>query len=133
MKVVLDTNVIVSALLIPSNSRPSEIFNLVLNGSLTIVYDNRLFSEYVDVLYREKFNINRDCLKFIIRYIEQEGEFLFAKPLTAHFIDETDKKFYEVYKSGEAQYLITGNIKHFPKETGIVTPVKFLEIWKEGN
>ena len=41
--------------------------------------------------------------------------------------DETDKKFYEVFKFGKAKYLITGNIKHFPKEKGLVTPKEFFE------
>ena len=41
--------------------------------------------------------------------------------------DEADRKFYEVYKSGGAGYLVTGNIKHFPKETAIVTPGDFIK------
>jgi predicted nucleic acid-binding protein len=45
------------------------------------------------------------------------------------FTDETDKKFYEVYKSGRAQYLITGNIKHFPKEDNIIIPKDFLGLF----
>jgi predicted nucleic acid-binding protein len=45
------------------------------------------------------------------------------------FVDETDKKFYEVHKSGKSHYLITGNKKHFPKEDAIITPREFIEIY----
>ena len=52
MKIVFDTNVVVSALLSPSGL-PARILNLVLNGTLTIVYDNNILAEYKDVLHRK--------------------------------------------------------------------------------
>ncbi|MDR0585773.1 MAG: hypothetical protein LBG26_00885 [Treponema sp.] len=48
-------------------------------------------------------------------------------PQNIKFADEDDKIFYELYKSGEAIFLITGNIKHFPKEKNIITPREFIE------
>lgn len=36
--------------------------------------------------------------------------------------------FYEVALSSEDSYLVTGNIKHFPKEPFIVTPAEMLHI-----
>jgi len=45
-----------------------------------------------------------------------------------HFTDEADKKFYETFKTAEADYLITGNTKHFPDEDGIVSPREFVEL-----
>ena len=41
-----------------------------------------------------------------------------------------DKAFFEVYKSGYVDYLITGNKKHFPNEKGIITAREFLCIEK---
>ena len=129
MKIVLDTNVIVSALLIPV-SLPAKILETVLKRQTTIVYDNRILVEYIDVLFREKFKINKEHINFVLDFIKKEGEFILADTINFPFTDEADKKFYEVYKFSTAQYLITGNIKHFPKEPGIVTPRKFLElIW----
>jgi predicted nucleic acid-binding protein len=52
MKVALDTNVIVSALVCPQ-SLPAKIAGLVLNGKIGIVYDNNVLAEYIDVLNRE--------------------------------------------------------------------------------
>lgn len=128
MKVVIDTNVIVSAL-INTNGIPSKILALVLSGKVKILYDNRIIFEYIDVLSRKDFGFNMEIMNDIVDYIKAEGEFVNSEYTNIEFIDETDKKFYEVHKSGEAQYLITGNIKHFPKEDSIIIPKDFLEIF----
>jgi putative PIN family toxin of toxin-antitoxin system len=127
MKVVLDTNVIVSALL-NTNGTPAKILALVLNGRIKILYDNRIIFEYIDVLSRKDFGFNKETIHDMTDYSRAEGEFVNSEYTNAEFIDETGKKFYEVYQSGGAQYLITGNIKHFPENAGIVIPKKFLEI-----
>jgi putative PIN family toxin of toxin-antitoxin system len=126
MKIVLDTNVIVSAL-INSNGMPGKILALVLGGRIKILYDNRIIFEYIDVLSRKNFGFNEEIINDMIDYFKNDGEFINSEYSNVMFIDETDKKFYEVFKSGEAEYLITGNIKHFPKENGIIIPKEFIE------
>lgn len=126
MKIVFDTNVIVSALM-NVHGTPAKILALILNGKIKILYDNRIMFEYVNVLSRNEFGFNSEIVNDLIDYFKHDGEFINAEHLNIEFPDETDKKFYEVYKYGEAQYLVTGNIKHFPKENGIVIPKKFLE------
>jgi len=126
MKIVLDSNVIVSALLSP-HGLPARILNLVLNGSVTLIYDNCILAEYINVLYREKFKINKESLNFVIDFIEKEGEYGIVVPQDIKFADEDDKKIYELYKSEDVEYLITGNKKHFPNEKGIVSPREFIE------
>ncbi|MDR2444773.1 MAG: putative toxin-antitoxin system toxin component, PIN family [Spirochaetaceae bacterium] len=135
MKVVIDTNVIVSALM-NTNGTPAKILSLILNGKVKILYgkvkilyDNRIIFEYIDVLSREDFGFDIEIISDIIDYIMTEGEYVNSEYMNIEFIDEADKKFYEVHKSGEAQYLITGNIKHFPKENAIIIPKSFLEIF----
>jgi putative PIN family toxin of toxin-antitoxin system len=127
MKIVLDTNVIVSALLCPQ-SLPAKILGLVLNGTVGIVYDNNVLVEYIDVLNREKFKINKESIKVVLEFIRNDGEYTISIPQKVKFVDEDDRMFYELYKSGEVDFLITGNIKHFPKEKNIVTPREFIEI-----
>jgi len=51
MKVVVDTNVIVSAL-INTNGLPAKILSLVLNEKVKVLYDNRIIFEYSEVLSR---------------------------------------------------------------------------------
>ncbi len=96
MKIVLDTNVLISSLLNP-NGNPAKILNLILSLKIILLFDNRIINEYYNVLKREKFQ----------------------------FSDEDDKKFYEVFISS-TDYLVTGNINHFPKEKLIVKPVVFI-------
>jgi len=127
MKLILDTNVIVSALLSP-HGLPAKILNLILGGNAKIIYDNNVLSEYIDVFGREHLKINQELANIVVDFIEKDGEFIIALPQKKHFNDEDDKMFYELYKSGDVNYLITGNKKHFPKENGIVTPREFIDI-----
>jgi putative PIN family toxin of toxin-antitoxin system len=130
MKIVLDTNVVVSALINVSGI-PGRILALVLNGRIKVLYDNRIIFEYIDVLSRKEFGFNKETINDMMDYFRHDGEFINSEYSNIKFIDETDKKFYEVFKSGEAQYLITGNIKHFPQENGIVNPKEFIENYNE--
>ena len=131
MKIVLDTNVLISALINPGGI-PAKILNLILNGKLTVLYDNRIMGEYRVVLSRKKFDFSLEIIEPLLDYIKYEGEFIAAEPLKTHFLDEDDKMFLEVALSGKAEYLITGNIKHFPAESYIVTPKVFIEEnWRE--
>jgi putative PIN family toxin of toxin-antitoxin system len=127
MRVVLDTNVIVSALLCPQ-SLPAKILSLVLNGTTEIVYDNNVLVEYIDVLNREKFKISKYSIKIVLDFLISHGEYIVSVPQNIKFTDEDDRAFYELYKSSEADFLITGNIKHFPKERNIITPREFIEL-----
>ncbi|GBR77552.1 putative PIN domain protein [Candidatus Termititenax dinenymphae] len=127
MRIVLDTNVLVSALLNPSGL-PAAVLTLVLNGEFKLLYDNRILLEYTEVLWRPVFDFKPDTVTNLLEYVKTDGEFVSALPQKIKFIDVTDKKFYEVYKSGGAEYLVTGNGKHYPQEKGIVTPRVFLEL-----
>lgn len=125
MKIVVDTNVIVSALMNP-NGIPAGILALILNGKLKILYDNRIMFEYIDVLSRREFCFESETINNLVNIFKNDGEYINAEYTQIKFTDESDKKFYEVFKSGEAQFLITGNKKHFPKEKAIVTPGEFV-------
>ena len=54
MKIVLDTNVLVSGLINPKGV-PAKILNLMLNEKIIVLYDNRILREYETVLSRRKF------------------------------------------------------------------------------
>jgi len=126
LKVVLDTNIIISALLSPQGFS-AKLLNLVFNKNMTIVYDNNIFVEYLELLNSDKFMLNKESVNFIIDFISKEGDYVMAKYQNIQFIDEDDKSFYDVYKGGDADYLITGNKKHFPKEKNIVTAREFFK------
>lgn len=126
IKVVIDTNILVSALLTPSGN-PAKVLDYILNGTVKICYDSRIVAEYHDVLLRAKFGFDKKSVGQVIDFILHSGVSVVPKPLSAVFEDEEDIKFYEVAESAKA-YLVTGNIKHFPNEPIIVTPQEFLSI-----
>ncbi len=128
MKIVLDTNVLISALLSPEGS-PAALLGLIINEKVKLLYDNRILSEYIEVLNRKKFNFKQEWIEPLIDFIRNEGEFIIATPIFKSFKDDDDKKFYEVAKSADANYIITGNVNHFPKEALIKTPKEFLDIY----
>ena len=112
MLVVLDTNVIVSALLSP-HGKPAYIFNRFISGELTLCVDERILSEYYAVLSRPKFKFDNQYVDVIMSFIRAHALIISPLPINISFQDESDKKFYEVAKFCNAT-LITGNLKHFP-------------------
>jgi putative PIN family toxin of toxin-antitoxin system len=132
MQVVIDTNVIVSAFF-NSEGMPAKVISLILAERLKINYDNSILFEYIDVLSREEFCFTPEIINKTINHIKNNGIYVSPQHSNVKFTDESDKKFYEVYKSGNADYLITGNIRHFPKEAKIVQPKKFLDTYFSVN
>ena len=127
MKVVLDTNVLVSSLL--ANGPPAVIIDLVAEGKLTPFYDDFIINEYWRVLQRPKFRFHPSRVTRLIDDIVRIGIAIEVNipNITPMPDEEEDRKFYDVAKSSGA-FLITGNIKHFPSELFIVTPANFLKI-----
>jgi putative PIN family toxin of toxin-antitoxin system len=132
MKVVVDTNVLISALLSPAGP-PAQILNLVLNGRLTVLYDNRMLSEYREVMRRPKFRFEADAVEALLEFIGAEGEYVVAEPQPAPIKDEDDRAFYEVALSGGARRLVTGNASHYPRDKRIVSPAEFLRSYRQNR
>ena len=125
MLVVIDTNILVSALW-SKNGAPARVLNLIISGGLIPCYDYRILSEYKEVLTRPKFKFTGGEVSALLDWISDTGRSVVAEPLNVDFSDEADKKFYEVAKFCGAK-LITGNIKHFPKDNAVLTVSEFLE------
>ena len=125
MLVVIDTNILVSALW-SKNGAPAQLLSLVINGRLIPCYDHRIINEYRDVLKRPKFKFSESEISFLLDWITDNGYSVVAEPVDTEFIDESDKKFYEVAKFCGAK-LITGNIEHFPEDETVITVSEFFE------
>ena len=130
MRVVLDTNVLVSGLLNP-NGTPAAILNLMVNAKVQLLYDSRILQEYIEVLHREKFGLNEEWIEALLMYVQGEGEYISAEPTKTQVPDDDDRAFYEVTITGEADYLITGNKDHFPKDTRIKSPREFMIVYEK--
>ncbi len=132
MKVVLDTNVIVSGL-INVEGAPAQIVNLLLNGRIALLYDSRILREYIEVLNRKKSGFKRSALDPIFDYLRNEGEYVTAEPTSKRFVDNNDTMFYEVAKTAGARCLVTGNKGHFPNEKIVKSPKEFIDLYLSEN
>ncbi len=122
-KVVLDTNILVSALLSPYGS-PAKVFDHVLNGSVVMCYDSRVIAEYQEVLVRPKFCFDKQAVRQVMNFIVNTGISVVPFPVADVFEDEDDKVFYEVAKTAKA-HLVTGNIRHFPSIPWVMEPQEY--------
>ena len=127
---VIDTNVIVSSI-IKNDSIPGLIVELAIKGNIKLLFNDDIIKEYVEVLNRKKFNFTQIMIDGLLNSLIKSGKYYTNDKIDIDFIDESDKKFYEVYYSFKKEnqaFLITGNKKHFPNEDNIVSPREFLEI-----
>jgi putative PIN family toxin of toxin-antitoxin system len=114
MKIVLDTNVLVSGLLNP-HGPPGQIVRMVAVGDIVLFYDARITTEYRNVLLYPKFNFDVNRVDSLIDVITDAGIPIAAKSVFPPLPDPEDTKFLEVAIAGTAEYLVTGNLKHYPK------------------
>ena len=132
MKVVIDTNVLVSAFLSPCGA-PAEIVRMAVEGDLRICYDMRILNEYRGVLGRAKFNIPSRLSTKLLEQICVLGESAITLSLISNLPDQSDEAFLEVALAAQAACLITDNLKHFPPSCRqgmrVASPAEFLEFY----
>jgi putative PIN family toxin of toxin-antitoxin system len=109
-----------------TDGNPRKVLDLLLNGKIKPCFDSRILVEYQTVLSRPRFNFSLTEISSLMSIIKAFGVSVIPVPLDDLFTDEADKKFYEVAKHCNAK-LITGNKKHFPDESDIMTPVDFIK------
>ncbi len=128
---VIDTNVIVSALL-KWNSVPGVVLQAVFNGFVVPVYNDEILNEYRNVLNRPKFGFSSELISETISQMESLGVMENALETVAEALpDPKDIVFYSIAlshgKTAET-HLVTGNVKHFPANPIVVTPRQMLDI-----
>jgi putative PIN family toxin of toxin-antitoxin system len=132
MKIVLDTNVIVSGLLNPYGSS-GKIIRMVASGLLELCYDSRILSEYRSVLFRPKFHFNQAHVDSLLDQIKSCGHVVAAKPLRIRLPDPYDEPFLEVALQEKAKCLVTGNLRHYPTKRlcniTVLSPSDFLKLY----
>ena len=130
LRVVLDTNVLVSGLLTPLGPS-ARLIDLAQRREIRLLYDDRMFQEYAQVLRRPHFGFSPSAIDILLEFLEVDGEHIVARPLHSMGVDPSDHPFLETAISGEADLLVTGNRKHFPKTAPrglkIVAPAEALK------
>lgn len=133
MRVVLDTNVIVSGFLNPDGP-PGTLVRLAAEGMLSLCHDARILSEYRQVLLRPKVGFSASIVDRFLEQIEADGFLASAVPLPHPLPDPMDEPFLEVALALRAP-LVTGNARHFPagarSGVALFSPAAFVEKIRE--
>jgi uncharacterized protein len=137
MRVVLDTNVVVSGLL-KSKGNPAQVLALVLAGAIQLTHDKRNLAEYAEVLARPKFKFDKQRIQEVLAKLEEDG---LAVDTTGQrrlsLPDPDDEPFLCVALAGQADYLVTGNLADFPAERcrgcAVISPAGFMEVWRKAS
>jgi len=135
-KIIVDTNVIVSALI--QRSYPYLIMSqLFIDHEIEICISDELMKEYYDVLGRKKFSKYPDFISgatAILTDIENKSARYVPTVQLQILTDPDDDKLLELAHVSKADYLITGNSNHFTinyyKKTKIVSPKEYWELYK---
>ena len=132
--VIIDTNVIVSALLTnKTDSSTFKVLKLFFDNEIVLYYSAQIMNEYIEVLSRKKFNFDENLIESIREAIEKFGIEITPENKDILMIDIKDKPFYELVMDEQIEdaKLVTGNIKHFPIQTNIMTPSQFMEMYNK--
>jgi uncharacterized protein len=136
VRVVLDTNVLVSALL-TVHGAPAQLLGLVRQGILTVCADGRILDEYEEVAGRPEFPFSKVDVTTLIRFLRESCELVSARPTVRRLPDADDEPFLEVAVHGRLDALVTGNTRHFPidRRAGVrvVTPAELLALLQAGG
>jgi putative PIN family toxin of toxin-antitoxin system len=130
MKVVLDTNVLVSGMM-TTGGTCALILDLLSENRLVAALDGRLMTEYRRVCAEPRLHLNAEAVRDFLYFLNDCAENVIAMPLDAALPDPDDLPFLEVAAEARA-VLVTGNKKHFPQKTAgavqVVSPREFLDM-----
>lgn len=126
---IIDTNVIVSAFLSRHNDSATVLLlDCLFKGTIIPIYNDEILNEYSTVLTRSKFKIAKEKIDAVLTEIKTKGIHSERVNSGETLTDAKDLVFYEVALSKEDSFLVTGNLKHFPKKPFVVSPTEMMEI-----
>ena len=130
MRVVLDTNVLVSGVL-TTHGVCAQILDLLVDGLFEICVDHRVFDEYDTVLHRQELGFDSDDVEELMWLLRSIALPVAAVPLAVTLPDPADLPFLEVAEAARA-ILVTGNTRHYPNDmcggVRVLSPAEFLEL-----
>ena len=122
--VVIDTNVLVSALITRKESSPTvQILKFLASGNIIPVYSDEIVKEYDEVLRRKKFKLPETIIISLLKDIIDNGLCISELSKVEETMpDPKDIVFYAVTLSAQDKdaFLVTGNEKHFPEKADIL-------------
>jgi uncharacterized protein len=134
IRVVLDTNIIVSAYL-NQEGLPFFILKLALAGNFQLCASEGVLAEYAELLQRKSYPMDLRRAKLLLQKIRAASNTVRPASRLNVTKDPDDNIFLECALAAKAHYLVTGNTDHFPKKrwkyTSVITPRMFINIWKD--
>ena len=135
MKIVLDTNVVVSGLL-KSQGNPAQVLTLALAGAVQVCHDKLILAEYSEVLARPRFKFDPKRVREVLTKLDVDG---LAVDASEHsdldLPDLDDEPFLAVALAATADFLVTGNLADYPPDKrrgcAVVSPAVFMEHWRK--
>ncbi len=130
IRVVIDTNVVVSAAL-NDHSLPAAVVSLAIDQKILMFVSRAVLDEYETVLNRPRMKFNPTRVKALLADIRMASKLVQPTHVINEIKDEPDNRFLECATAARAEYLVTGNTKHFPKTfkaITIVTPKQFIDL-----
>jgi putative PIN family toxin of toxin-antitoxin system len=118
IRVVLDTNIIVSALLQPLGP-PAQVFELALGSVMQLCVSGGIYAEYEEVVSRPRFQRSAETIAATLRAVRENGHWVRPTDAVRVCVDADDDIFLECAQAAEAEYLVTGNLRHFPTSWGV--------------
>lgn len=130
IRVVIDTNILVSALLQPEGL-PAAALMLALSGEAQLCVSDAVFAEYDEVIRRPHLKRPRDVIEGTLQSIRKIGHWVKRSVRVEVCTDPDDNVFLECAQAAEADYLVTGNQRHSPKrwkKTRVVSARELIEL-----
>ena len=115
MRVVLDTNILISACWTPGGNE-SQVVAMALGGRLIACVSATVEAEYRDVAQRKKFARYRDEMEEMIDALLAVCERVEPEGVCTACSDADDNHVMDCALAGRAEYVVTGNLRHFPEE-----------------
>src|SRR5260221_1257136 len=113
IRVVVDTNVVVSGNLV-DEGLPASILDLAAHRKILMIVSPAILAEYETVLRRPQFKLSAARIAGSLAIIRKTSKLIKPRQTLTISRDEADNRFYECAEVGKADFLITGNTRHFP-------------------
>lgn len=130
LRLVVDTNVLVSAALKPE-SLQRTVFLVAVTKPVRLYVTQPILKEYSDVLARREFRIRKGLRQQLLQLVKNRSSLIVPRYRLEVTSDPDDNMSIECADAARADYLITGNLKHFPrfwKGTKVISPREFIEM-----
>ena len=136
LRIVIDTNVLISAAVKPLG-RQALVINLVAFRAVELFVSEAVLAEYREVFSRPKFaRLPATDVATLLALIEAEATMVTPTTRLEISKHDSDNRFYECADAAQADYIVTGNIRHFTKpykNTQIISGRELLELMVAGQ